>query len=683
MRNSVVFVFFCVCFLFSAYSQSEKDTVKRHHLQEVNINAAADQKVFEGPAAVQVLNTQKIKQLPVMQLSDALKYMSGVVIRDYGGTGGMKTISVRGLGTQHTGVAYDDIDITDCQTGQIDLGKLSLENVSSLSLIIGADDKIFVPARLFSYSSLLKINTINAIPESNFGFRVGATAGMYGYYSGQAAIFNKIVSKKRPERLFFWNLSADYTRSKGNYPYILRYGGTNDSISHETRNNSAIQTYNVEMNAVWQLDRTQRLSAKIYYYDSDRELPPATIFYSNISRQELWNKNAFAQIHYHKYFNNKWAYQANAKYNYDFTRYLDPDYLNENGFLENVYHQQESYFSNTALYTPISNQEAEQGLKLLQFAVAQDLFYQQLNANSLDFAKPGRLTSLTSVATVIAGKKWKLNGNILFTFVNNIVDGSQEIADYYHFSPTIGGSYNFNKTFSIRVFYKNIFRMPTFNDLYYREVGNINLNPEKTHQWNAGVVMNDAFVAAGKVSTSATFDAYFNIVKDKIVAFPSHNLFSWTMLNYGRVLIAGFELNNMWNYRVSKRHNIQMNGNITYQKAVDRTDRESKTFNHQIPYTPLLSGSFSICWKNPWLDITYAFIACGKRYALSQNIPSNEVRRYFDHSISLGREFDFKKSSISVKVEFLNISNNYYEIIRNYPMQGFGFRAKVAYNFKG
>lgn len=680
-RVFVVFSFMLLCL--ATLAQNNVDSANIQHLDEVNINSVNTNKVYEGPAAIQTMTTEKISQLPVMQISDALKYMSGVVIRDYGGTGGMKTISVRGLGTQHTGVAYDDIPVTDCQTGQIDLSKMSLENVASLELVVGADDKIFIPARLLSYSSLLKINTFNTIPKNKYGFRIGGNVGMYGLYSLQAAFFNKIASKKRQDRFFFWNVSAEYMRSKGNYPYILRYGGANDSISHEIRKNSAIQTFNAEANAVFQIDRTQRVNVKLYYYDSDRELPAATIFYNEISRQKLWNKNAFVQLHYHNYFSEKWAYQANAKFNYDYTRYLDPDYLNDAGKLDNKYHQTETYISNTVLFTPIQNFDDSKKLKLLQFSLAQDVVFQRLKSNALEFASPNRLTSLTSLSAVVTGKQWKINGSLLLTHVDNIVAGPAQIADYTHLSPLLGTSVKIHKLLSIRAFYKNIFRMPTFNDLYYREVGNLNLNPEKTHQWNIGFVLNEAHIATGKVLVSATLDGYFNIVKDKIVAFPSHNLFSWTMLNYGKVYVAGVELNNSWLYRISRRYSVNLNGNVTYQKAIDRTDASGKTYNHQIPYTPLWSGSLSVGAHTPWVDVTYAFVASGKRYALSQNIPANLVDGYFDHSITVGHDFNFKKSVLSVKIEFLNISNKQYEIIRNYPMQRFGFRAKVVYDFKG
>ena len=683
MYNRLKILFLCGVLLAisaSARAQSRRDSIRGERLREVNINSNAPQKVFSGPAAVQQISAQQLKQLPTLQLSDALKYMSGVVVRDYGGTGGMKTVSVRGLGTQHTGVAYDDIAITDCQTGQIDLGKLSLENVASLSLVVGLDDHIFVPARLFSYSSLLKINTINTIPEKPFGFRIGGTVGLYGLYELQAAVTHKVRSKKRDDRLFFWNLSADAMRSKGNYPYTLHYGGVNDSVSHEIRQNAETKTVNSEFNAVWQIDRTQRLNVKLYYYGSARELPSATIFYNAVSHQKLWNQNAFGQAHYHKYFNDRWAYQANAKFNYDYTRYYDPDYLNAEGFLDNRYHQHESYLSNTVLFTPIQAKDSLRHVRQLQFALAQDVFYQQMKANSLEYAHPGRLTSLTSLSGILTGNRWKLNANLLLTYVNNIIAENPDMQDYTHLSPALGASFDLTKTLHLRFFYKNIFRMPTFNDLYYREVGNVNLNPEKTHQWNLGLVLKEAHLAAGRVTISTTLDGYFNIVKDKIVAFPSRNLFSWTMLNYGKVFVAGAELNTFWQYRITSRYILRLNGNVTYQKAIDRTDPGNKTYNHQIPYTPLWSGSASLSLQTPWITVTYALIGCDKRYSLSQNIPANEVPSYVDQSITLSHDFNIRKSTLGLKLELLNIANKHYEIIRNYPMQGFGLRFKVNYS---
>ena len=73
----------------------------------------------------------------VTDVADALHRIPGVTLRDYGGAGGMKTVSVRGFGAKHTGVSYDGIMLSDCQSGEIDLSRYSLDNVDQLSLVIG------------------------------------------------------------------------------------------------------------------------------------------------------------------------------------------------------------------------------------------------------------------------------------------------------------------------------------------------------------------------------------------------------------------------------------------------------------------------------------------------------------------------------------------------------------------
>ena len=651
-----------------------KDSIRGERLPDVHISSPYF-KVESSPAAVQTLTAKQIEHLPSLQLSDALKYMSGVVVKDYGGTGGVKTVSVRGLGAQHTGVAYDGIVLSDCQTGQIDLGKLSLDNVSDLNIITGLDNQLLQPARWFSYSNLLKVNTLNKVPKKPIALKATMTFGSFGYYNPQLYFANILRSKKRSERYVLWNLSGNYTYSEGNYPYEVLYGGAGDSVSYEKRQNSDVSIVNVEANVRYHINNYQWLDVKGYYYDSERGLPSATVFYNLESHQRMWNRNAFAQLQYRKYFNPKWSYLLCAKYNYDFTRYLDPDYLNADGYLDNQYHQSEEYLSNTISWMPLRTRSD------LYFSLSNDLFFNMLKANTLNYENPQRFTTLTALTGSYTYQNFNILANVLLTTVNNYAQQSQIGDAYIHLSPSVSVSYLIKKSVSLRAFYKNIFRLPTFNDLYYREVGNLNLVPEKTHQWDVGTTLEPQRFCYGKMVISSSLDAYFNVVKDKIVAFPSHNLFSWTMLNYGLVWIGGAELNANWEYQFAKHYYARINGNCSYQKAIDRTDPQSKTYNHQIPYTPEWSGSISASVETPWITFTYALICAGKRYALGQNIPANEVAAYQDHSVSIGHEFDVKHSAIGVKLEILNIADAHYEIIRNYPMQGRSFRLKVWYGW--
>ena len=68
-------------------------------------------------------------------------------IKNYGGIGGLKTIDIRSMGTNHMGVFYDGIQLGNAQNGPIDLGKFSLDNIDEISLFNGQKSEIFQSAK--------------------------------------------------------------------------------------------------------------------------------------------------------------------------------------------------------------------------------------------------------------------------------------------------------------------------------------------------------------------------------------------------------------------------------------------------------------------------------------------------------------------------------------------------------
>ncbi len=130
-------------------------------IPEVTVSDIYQTREVRSTAPLQLFFPKKpLKNLHALQVSDAVKHFAGVTVKDYGGIGGLKTVSIRSLGAQHTAVGYDGIAITDCQTGQIDIGRFSLDNVDQLSLSNGQSDNIFQPARFFASAGILDIQTL-------------------------------------------------------------------------------------------------------------------------------------------------------------------------------------------------------------------------------------------------------------------------------------------------------------------------------------------------------------------------------------------------------------------------------------------------------------------------------------------------------------------------------------------
>ena len=110
--------------LYAARPASRLDSIQ--HIKEVVVTGK--------PTVNEIIPSQKLEgkaleKLNSFSVADALRYFSGIQIKDYGGIGGLKTVNIRSMGTNHMGVFYDGIQLGNAQNGQIDLGKVSLDNM--------------------------------------------------------------------------------------------------------------------------------------------------------------------------------------------------------------------------------------------------------------------------------------------------------------------------------------------------------------------------------------------------------------------------------------------------------------------------------------------------------------------------------------------------------------------------
>ena len=97
----------------------------------------------------QTLNGEQLEKLNAHSVADALRYFSGIQLKDYGGVGGIKTVNIRSMGTNHLGISYDGVELGNAQNGQIDLGQFSLDNVEEITLFNGQKSAILQPASDF------------------------------------------------------------------------------------------------------------------------------------------------------------------------------------------------------------------------------------------------------------------------------------------------------------------------------------------------------------------------------------------------------------------------------------------------------------------------------------------------------------------------------------------------------
>ena len=645
----------------------QKDTADTKQLDEVEVTAKNAVKPSSTP--IQEFKQYRLKELNALQVSDAVKHFSGVIVKDYGGIGGLKTVSVRSLGAAHTAVAIDGIAMGNAQNGQIDIGRFSLDNVDVISLTNGQDDQIFQSARQVSAASVLNIkSTFPEFDNKIVKGRVSFKGGSFGLLNPAATVAIKMSNKVA------MTLSGEYLFANGRYPYVLEYGSEGDSSSVELRQNTDVENIRAEL-ALYGKDSVQDGNVKAYFFQSKRGLPGATIFYNtaNFSSQRITDRDIFVQGHYRRQLMPKLAFQLNAKYQYSFTHYLDPVYLGSLGKEENFYHQQEGYLSAGLLYNVLSS---------LSFSLNTDGIISTLDADLQNFAYPIRYQWLTALSGKYVNDWVIASATALFTVVDEEVRSGTASKGYFRVNPFVSATFKpFRKiNLRFRVFYKNIFRLPTFNDLYYGRVGNINLKPESTNQYNVGITYK-AYLADFLPKVELSCDVYHNSVRDKIVAYPTKNIYTWTMLNYGKVSINGIDFTGEVSLKPHSKVMILLGASYTYNRALNVTDPNSSDYKHQIPYTPRISGSGRASLQTPWFDINYSLIWSGHRYALNQNYAENRVEGFFDHSMSASHDFLIKQHVLGINLECLNLTNKNYAVVRYFPMPGRSWRATVYWKF--
>jgi Outer membrane cobalamin receptor protein len=640
------------------------DSTKVYNIETVVVTGS---RYAKETIPAQVLSGKELQRLNVVSVADAIRYFSGVQIKDYGGIGGLKTVNIRSMGTQHTGIFYDGVQLGNAQNGQIDLGRFSMDNMDAISIYNGQKSNIFQSAK--DFASAGSVYMTSRRPKFEEGKRDNLRISFKG---GSFETINpSVLWEHRLNDKIDASFNAEYMYTSGKYKFSYRKKEGYDTT--EVRRNGDVQALRIESGLYGRInDGDWRV--KLYFYDSERGYPGASVReepgkFKNEDRQ--WDSNFFLQSSFRKYFGKRYALLFNGKYAYDYLHYLsDPRLDVTTMYVNNKYRQQEAYFSAANEFTLFD---------WWRFSIASDFQYNSLDADLVDFVYPARYTALTAVATAFDFKRFKLQGSLLYTYIHDKTKiRGASAGDKNVLTPTIVAMYRplAETDLSIRAFYKRIFRMPTLNDLYYTFIGNKNLNPEYTTQYNLGAIYSLSFANKHLQHFEFQVDTYFNQVDNKIIAMPTSNQFQWTMINLGYVEIRGVDaaIQARWQFGGM---GLNTRINYTFQKAQDFTNPSGEWHGGQIPYIPWHSGSTVIGTSYKEWDLNYSFIYTGERYESRANIPENYAQPWYTHDMSLSKAISLKKSQLRITAEVNNIFNQQYEVVQCYPMPGTNFKIKI------
>ena len=667
---------------------------KLDSLQHVREIVVVSRPAMREVVPSQKLNGEMLERLSSNSIADALRYFSGIQLKDYGGVGGIKTVNIRSMGTHHLGISYDGVQLGNAQNGQIDLGQFSLDNIEEITLYNGQKSAIFQPASDFGNAGAIYIRTKAPVFRGH-----GGTEARAYERSGSARLLPKgrkntnlrfkaqygssdmfrltaLWEQKLSERVSS-SLSAGFLTASGKYKFRYERRYPNGETAWDTtavRQNGDIHAERIEANLFGKLYQGG-WQVKGYLYNSARGIPGAIV--NNVWRrgERQQDLNTFVQANFDKNIGEGFSTRWLAKYAYYNTHYVNRDTTQLP--VDNRYKQQELYLSTANVLELLPNWSA---------SLSYDFKWNKLNADTYNFAYPTRISNLVSLATAIDYKHLKAQGSILATFIHDKTHRRGEFADMNNshslsnLTPALFVNvYPFNGTFfSMRAYVKKSFRMPTFNDLYYTDMGNANLVPESALQYDAGFALNKHFEHGIIRHAEMHFDAYYNTVHDKIVAYPKGQQFRWTMLNLGKVHIKGIDVEAEADCSVGGGLTATLRAQYTYQDARDVTNPSDSYYRHQIPYIPWHSGSAIIGLSYKRWNLNYSFIYAGERYDEQENILYNHMEPWYTSDLSLRYQFPMRKALCTIQADVNNLLGQDYEVIVNYPMPGRNYKLTLC-----
>lgn len=609
--------------------------------------------------------------------ADAVRQFTGLQLKDYGGVGGLKTVNVRSLGSEHVGVYVDGIAMDQAQNMQVDLGRLSTWAFGEISLYHGQKNEPLQTAKEYGSASALHFTTM--APAEN-RFRARVSGGSFGSLSTGLMLERRLGSRLSLRTL------AEYTRTDGDYRYRLsgyreREGEWKRFDSTLVRENGDLQSLSANADLFFHDGRSQgRIGVR--YYGSERGLPGPVV-----RRADPFPLSADRQKDHNLSLQGRWDFSGHSsvyrltlrgKLSDDYTRYATHPERNPMALpYDNYYRQRAGYLS------------ASQRVCLgeVVFSLATDLQYNTLDSDVGQFVHPSRLTTYTAAAVTWFPGSVRASASLLHTFANDRFDReaggfTRENATRSAFSPFVRLEYLFPRHFTVSAFAKRSYRMPSFNDLYYTYIGNADLRPEDARQLSAALSYDSGVGMPGERPwrVRARIEAYHNRVLDKIVALPTASQFRWTMLNFGKVDIDGAELEGeIVIPRLVREISWNVTARYTFQRAVNR---EAPFAGNQIPYIPLHSGSVSatISWNGWRVDWTSSFT--GLRYSMAANTPDYEVAPYSLSDLRLEKRFGGSRfPECTLRLSLNNVFGSRYEIVQHYPMPGRHLIAGVELSF--
>lgn len=592
--------------------------------------------------------TVSLEQLPAapVQLADVLRRFTGVQVKDYGGMGGLKTVNVRSLGSEHTALFLDGIQVDNAQNMQVDLGRFTTEGLGAISLYNGRKAHRLQTAKEYAAGASVHLESAPpTIPRFTLRLKGGSLGTINPSFRRDRPFGNRLTLRTSAELL--------YSQGRYRFPYF-------DTTL--IRENDDIRSLRLEAQLFGRLPRGD-WQVRAYTYGSERGFPGPVVRRAErfpFSAERQADQDLFVQGAWRSEWTGRHATAVRFKLARNYTHYDTHPEKNPMALPYDLHYLQRSSYLSLAQTFTISDAWAAD--------LAADWQRNALDSDVGQFVTPRRNTLTTAVAGRYTRERFRAVASLVWQGAWDRFDTpqaglwSREAGFRGAWMPSVNLFWHPISLLEVEVFARKSDRLPSFNDLYYSVMGNSSLVPETAWQTGADLRLS---LSRDAWQWGLRFSPYRNRVSHKIVAIPTASQFRWTMLNIGLVDITGLDIKGEAAFR---RDGWAWEGIVryTFQQALDHSDPEGLTFGNQIPYIPRHSGGIFVQVRREGWSLSWDSTLTGRRWSRSANIADYAIDPWHLAEAVLAWEGARIKAGLRVS----NVFDRPYQIVQGYPMPG-------------
>ncbi len=618
----------CACLFIAASVFAQADTVD---IPEVTVTATRLQGWQPGHEQA-VTDSLQLELLKVGNVSELLRQQGSIYVKDYG-AGNIATAAIRGTSASHTAVLWNGLPLQDPMLGLTDLSILPLFFFDDARIVLGGGSSLWGSGAI---GGAIHLDSRQK-PEEGWGFRYQGEGGSFGYL-GQGLEFDYgSEGFGSSTRLFLQSAENDYP-----YQNLL---GEERRLPHAGSRQLGLMQENT-----MRLSEHQKLRLHFWAHSAGRDIPPTRVQARSLARQEDRALRGAADWQWVGA-QSSWAARLAAFEN----QLVYADSLSGT----------DSDSRTRSLLAEVEQTQQFPG----QWDVKSGLQFNYLEARSNVYEglpRQSRLAAFAALRWHSSSQRWEA-----------VLNGRQEWVDgtATPFTPALSLQYAANNELKAGLTASRNYRLPTFNDQYWPELGNPDLLPEES--WNESLYLQGK-KKWGPWRALLRLSAFNYNVQNWIIWLPRNGLFTPD------------NVREVWSRGGSSRLELgrQAGGNrfslalqYSYTRSTNERSRRpaDRSVGRQLIYVPVHQGNALLSWQYKGWYASYYQEWAGRNYTLADN--SEWLPLYTLAALRLSRSWQWKGGSGKLYFRLENLWNEDYELIANRPMPGRHFRIGLQAQF--